>query len=142
MNKPDLVFHHMGLLTAQPDLARDRLRVLAYVCGDPLYDPLQDVELCMCHGSNGAPSIELVTPRETNLALSRLLRRKDDYVYHVCLATPGFEAGLRALSLGGQDRIVEIMPPKAAILFNGARVAFFSVPGLGLVELLEQSIES
>ncbi len=141
MTKPGLVFHHMGLLTGQPDLARARLRLLGYECGGSLYDPLQDVDLCMCHGSHGAPSMELVTPRQTNLGLSRLLRRKDDYVYHVCLTTPSFDAGLCSLGEGAQDRIIEIMPPKPAVLFAGARVAFFSVPGLGLVELLEKPEE-
>ena len=139
MSSPDLVFHHMGLLTGQPDLARSRLRLLGYTCGAPVYDPLQDVELCMCNGSPNAPAIELVTPKQTNLGLTRLLRRKDDYVYHVCLTTPSLEAGIRALGDGTQDRVVEIMPPKPAVLFDGARVTFLSVPGLGLVELLERS---
>jgi hypothetical protein len=134
-----LVFHHVGLLTGQPDLARERLRLLGYQCGEPVYDPLQDVELCLCEGPPGTPRMELVTPRPTNLALSRLLRRKDDYGYHVCYRTPGFAEGVQAL--GGEDlqRIVEVMPPQPAILFGGARVAFYSVPGLGLVELLEQA---
>src|SRR5690348_13538288 len=133
-----LVFHHVGLLTGLPDLARGRLRLLGYDCGDPLYDPEQDVELCMCVGPAGAPRMELVTPKPTNLALSRLLKRKDDYGYHVCYTTPTIAAGIEALSDGSLDRIIEVMPPKPAILFNGARVAFYSVPGLGLIELLEQ----
>ena len=133
-----LVFHHVGLLTGQPEIARGRLRLLGYVCGEPVYDPLQDVELCMCDGPAGAPRMELVTPRPSNLSLSRLLRRKDDYGYHVCYAAPSMAEGLAALSDDSLDRIVEVMPPKPAILFGGARVAFLSVPGLGLVELLEQ----
>jgi len=133
-----LVFHHVGLLTGQPELARTRLSRLGYRCGETVYDPEQDVELCLCEGPPGAPRMELVTPRPTNLALSRLLRRKDDYGYHVCYCTPGFPEGVRALGGDDLERIVEVMPPKPALLFGGARVAFFSVPGLGLVELLEQ----
>ena len=133
-----LVFHHMGLLTREPDLARGHLRRLGYQCENALYDPLQDVELCMCTAANGAPAIELVTPRETNLSLSRLLRRKDDYAYHVCFTTNNLADGLKFLAEGAGSRIVEIMPPKPAVLFGGDRVAFYSVPGMGLVELLEQ----
>ena len=72
------------------------------------------------------------------LTLSRLLRRKDDYGYHVCFAVPSIEQGVRALDDGAPERVIEVMPPKPAVLFGGARVAFYSVPGLGLVELLEQ----
>lgn len=138
MSMTDLAFHHMGLLTGQPELARARLGLLGYACGEPVYDPLQDVELCMCTGPTGAPAIELVTPRPTNQGLSRLLRRKDDYGYHVCLTTSNLAQGVLALGDGSQDRVTEIMPPKAAVLFGGSRVAFLSVPGLGLVELLER----
>jgi len=134
-----LVFHHVGLLTGLPELARGRLQLLGYVCGDQVYDPEQDVDLCMCLGPPGAPRMELVTPKPSNLALSRLLRRKDDYGYHVCYSAPSISEGMDALNGGGLDRIIEVMPPKPAVLFNGALVAFFSVPGLGLVELLEQA---
>jgi hypothetical protein len=138
MTAPLLSFHHLGLLTGQPDLARCRLRLLGYECGPVLFDPQQDVELCMCRGPAGAPPIEIVTPRKTNTGLSRLLKRKDDYGYHVCLVTPKLELGKEALGSDAQQRITEMAPPKPAVLFDGARVAFFSVPGLGLVELLEQ----
>ena len=133
-----LVFHHVGLLTGQPEVACARLQMLGYDCGEPVYDPLQDVVLCMCDGPAGAPRMELVTPRPSNLSLSRLLRRKDDYGYHVCYSSPSISEGLAALGDDTLGRIVEVMAPKPAILFGGARVAFFSVPGLGLVELLEQ----
>jgi methylmalonyl-CoA/ethylmalonyl-CoA epimerase len=141
MKQPPLAFHHLGLLTGQPDLARSHLRQLGYQCGAAVYDPLQDVELCMCSGAAGAPAIELVTPRATNVGLSRLLKRKDDYAYHVCLVTPRLELGLRSLAPDEQHRIVEMAPPKPAVLFDGARVAFYAVPGLGLVELLERTSE-
>lgn len=133
-----LSFHHLGLLTGQPELARRRLRVLGYECGPTLYDPRQDVDLCMCRGPDGAPPIELVTPRESNAGLTRMLKRKDAYGYHVCLITPNLELGAKALAAEEQERITEMAPPKPAVLFDGARVAFFAVPGLGLVELLEQ----
>lgn len=138
MTPAALAFHHLGLLTGQPDLARSHLKLLGYICGPALYDPLQDVELCMCAGSNGAPAIELVSPRPTNAGLSRLLKRKDDYAYHVCLVTPELGLGVAALAAGAGERIIEIAPAKPAVLFCGAQVAFFKVAGLGLVELLEQ----
>lgn len=128
----------MGLLTNQQQLAIQRLEVLGYEPGDPIYDPEQDVTLCMCRSRNGAPLIELVTPAQTNEPLSRLLKRKDDYIYHICFTTPTIGQGVDALQGEAQDRVIEVMPPKPAILFNNAKVAFYAVPGLGLIELLEQ----
>jgi len=136
--KPILIFHHMGLLTGQPDLARHHLKILGYEHGDSIFDPEQDVILCMCHSLHNAPLVELVTPTQTNKSLSRLLRRKDDYMYHVCFTAPTISEGIATLSTTSQGRITEIMTPKPAILFDGAKVAFYSVPGLGLVELLER----
>lgn len=136
-----LKFHHMGLLTGLPDLARKHLMSLGYQAGMSIFDPEQNVTLCMCHNSNGAPRIELVTPSETNESLLRLLRRKDDYVYHICFSIPDISEGVLLLGRSSERRIIEVMPPKPAILFNGARVAFYSVPGLGLIELLEQDNE-
>jgi len=137
-----LIFHHVGLLTSQPELARRRLRLLGYSCGMPVYDPEQNVELCMCEGPPGAPRMELVTPPATNLSLSRLLRRKDDYCYHICFATPSIANGILTLNSSTLDSIIEVMPPKPAVLFGGSLVAFYSVPGMGLVELLEDSKEA
>lgn len=133
-----LEFHHIGLLTKVPDLARRNLELFGYQASDSVFDPEQNVTLCMCHSVSGAPRIEIVTPSEENKSLLRLLHRKDDYIYHVCFSVPEILLGLNELSKSSTSRITEVMPPKPAILFNGARVAFYSIPGLGLVELLEK----
>ena len=138
MNTCVLSFHHVGLLTDRPDDAKLRLQRLNYHLSETIFDPLQEVHLCMCDGTNGEPSIEIVTPTQNNISLSGLLKRKNDYMYHVCYTTPSFEQGIKALLINDTDRIVEVMPPKPAILFGGAHVAFYSVSGMGLIELLEQ----
>lgn len=138
MSKSLLSFHHIGLLTDQPDEAILRLKALKYQPSEVVFDPLQEVHLCMCEGKYGEPSIEIVTPTENNKSLSGLLKRKNDYMYHVCYTTPSFSQGIEALKISNTDRIIEVMPPKPAILFNGLKVAFYSVSGMGLIELLEQ----
>jgi len=138
MSKSVIAFHHIGLLTGQPEEAIKRLQALNYLPGEVVFDPLQEVELCMCIGQSGEPSIEIITPTKKNNSLSNLLKRRNDYMYHVCFTTPSFAQGLEALTVLDADRVFEITPPKPAVLFDGAKVAFYSVPGLGLVELLEQ----
>ncbi len=133
-----LAFHHMGLLTGQPELAGKMLIDLGYSLGESIFDPEQNVTLRMCNHLNGGSAIELVTPHPDNIGLNRLLRRKDDYIYHLCFTTTDITQGLNTLDQESLGHIVEIMPPKPAVLFDGAKVAFYAVPGLGLIELLEQ----
>lgn len=138
MKKSPLSFHHVGLLTGQPKEAMSRLKIMNYKLGKIIFDPLQEVHLCMCEGVYGEPLIEIVAPAESNKSLSKLLKRKNDYMYHVCYTAPSISQGIEALKISKVDQIVEVMPPKPAVLFNGARVAFYLVSGMGLIELLEQ----
>lgn len=58
-------------------------------------------------------------------------------MYHVCFAAPTFESAIEALTIDSSERLTLISPPKPAVLFGNARVAFYLVGGLGLVEILE-----
>lgn len=136
-NTKSLVFHHMGLLTDEPELAALRMQQAGYRLGPQVFDPLQLASLRMCEGPADSASIELVTPHANNTSLRRLLERRGDYMYHICFAVSTFTAGLAQLSLGTDDRIVVLSEPKPALLFDNSLVAFYVVPGLGLVELLE-----
>lgn len=138
MPEAQVVFHHVGLLTDQPEVAARRLSRLGYRSGTAVFDALQQATLQLCHGPTGSATIELVTPAPGNAGLSRLLKKRADYMYHVCFSAPSFDAGLQALADGADDRISPISLPTPAVLFDGARVAFYLVPGLGLVELLER----
>jgi len=134
-----IFFHHVGLLTDQPETASRRLENAGYKPGRPVIDPLQHAMLQLCFGPPGAATIELITPERDNAALGRMLKRRGDYMYHVCFTTPTFEAGLATLADGDADRVSVVSPPTPAVLFDNARVAFYLVPGLGLIELLERT---
>jgi len=130
-------FHHVGLLTAVPEKAIINLALLGYSPTKSLFDPEQDVSLTMCEGKRDAPRIELVTPANTNISLSRLLHRKDDYGYHICFTVPSIGAAIKQIEAAGARFVREVVPPKPAALFDGALVAFYLLPGIGLIELLE-----
>jgi hypothetical protein len=68
--------------------------------------------------------------------IDRVLRRNGPSFYHVCYATPQIDAALAAIEREGFNVIV-ISEPKPAVLFAGRKVAFLSVDGFGLIELLE-----
>jgi methylmalonyl-CoA/ethylmalonyl-CoA epimerase len=130
-------FHHVGLLTDQPELAVGRLARLGYTAGPEVFDPLQEARLRMCSGPGAEPRIELITPGPGNPGLGKLLKRRGDYMYHVCYEVDAIDDGVRWLQLDDQERLVEVVAPRPAVLFGGRRVAFYATPGLGLVEFLE-----
>lgn len=133
-----LSFHHLGLLTDRPAVAARRLQPAGYVAAEAVFDPLQDATVQLCHGPGGAGTVELITPASTDSSLGKLLRRRGDYMYHVCFEVPTLDEGRASLELDGEDRLTVVAAPREAVLFNRRRVAFYTVSGLGLVELLER----
>lgn len=137
--KSVLEFHHLGLLSSRPDVTADRLQDLGYQVTAPVIDPLQEATLRMAVADNCAPRIEIITPLRSDSPLGRQLKTRDNSVYHMCYFAPGFDEAKAAL-LGENGRIFTVSEPKAAILFEGRRVAFYFVDGLGLVEVIERGI--
>jgi hypothetical protein len=135
--KNSLLFHHLGLLTDELHAAGKRLERLGYRLGEKIEDPLQKATLQMCEPIAGGANIELVCPHSENDGLSRLLKRRGDYMYHICFSASTFQEAESVIRLDNSDRISLVSEPKPAILFNNLRVAFYLVSGLGLVEILE-----
>ena len=149
-----LIFHHLGLLTSRPDSAADHLAALGYHLDTEVVDNLQKVRLRMgsppgggeASGSHiktgegrcfaGGPALELITPLPDNDSLKGLLKRRDDYIYHLCYTASSLGQALGLLSASGAG-VTEISSPKPAVLFGGLEVSFYLIPGLGLIELID-----
>jgi hypothetical protein len=136
MNRFGLEFHHFGLAVPQPDKALKLLTALGYHVGLAVSDPMQMVRLTMCHHPQ-MPDVEIICPSDVVSPIDRLLRRNGSLVYHLCYATRRIDAALTALEREGLN-IVMISGPKPAVLFGGRDVAFYSVDGFGLIELLQE----
>lgn len=132
-------FHHVGLLTDNPDAAVTVLSVLGYSIDRPVTDELQDVHLQMAHAGPGTAQIEIIAPRSAKSPLMRLLRRRDDHMYHSCFCVRSVDAVKAAIMQNGLE-LHTIMPPTPSILFGSAMVSFYVIQGLGLIELLECSV--
>ena len=133
-----LSFHHVGLLTDDPRSAARRLELAGFVAAESVFDPLQGATLQLCREANGTGMVELITPSAQNSGLHGLLKRRGDYMYHVCFEVSTLAEGERSLQLDADDRLIVVTPPREAILFDNRRVAFYAASGLGLVELLER----
>lgn len=129
-----LTFHHLGLAVHSPEVARVYLGGLGYQFKDPLYDPLQQVNVQIAEHLS-QPCIELVWPGETSGPLDSILKGQQGVVYHTCYSATDPEQSLELMAQQGL-RVMTVSPAKPAILFNGKLVSFHMVRGVGLIEIL------
>ena len=134
-----LRFHHLGVAVRKPTDTVQFMRFLGYEVGDAVYDPRQGVNLIMCRHAGPVPDVEIVYPdaaRGKSPVDAFLRMRPDGLVYHVCYVTADLAGSLAALETAGL-RVVCVAPPAPAVLFEGRRVSFYNIVGIGLCEILE-----
>ena len=132
-----LTFHHHGLALNFDGEALTMLRLLGYSMGEQVHDPVLNVNLRLCvHPA--FPAVEIVLRGSERGPLDALLRRHDQLLYHSCYEVADREAVLAALEEAGL-RVVPVLPPTPAVLFEGRLVSFHTILGFGLIELLDQT---
>jgi methylmalonyl-CoA/ethylmalonyl-CoA epimerase len=140
MNDFGLTFHHLGLAVRTPQAAAAFLGGLGYSLGPSVYDPRQNVLLQMAE-SPGGPTVEIISPGEGPGPIDRLItRHSDGLIYHVCYVTEDLNATLTTIKAAGL-RAICVSEPTPAVLFGGRPVSFYTVQGLGLIEVIEGLIE-
>jgi hypothetical protein len=135
MNRFGLSFHHFGLAVPSSEDAFRFLKALGYRLGPIVFDPLQMVNLAMCTHRQ-MPDVEVVWPSDVASPIDGLLRRNGPMVYHLCFVAASARAAIAALEQEGLN-VTAIRDPKPAVLFGGAEVSFYSVDGIGVIELID-----
>jgi methylmalonyl-CoA/ethylmalonyl-CoA epimerase len=130
-----LDFHHLGLALRDREQATPFLVGLGYNVGSFIYDPEQNVWLSLCHCPD-KPCIELIAPADGQSPIHRMLKREESVMYHTCYAAREPSESVQAMRSAGLV-VVEVSPPKPAVLFSGAPVSFYYVDGFGLIELMK-----
>lgn len=131
-----LAFHHFGLATRDADETGSTLRALGYRLAEPVFDPLQNVNLIWCEHA-AMPAIEVVYPGDSPGPLDPYLADYPEMVYHLCYLADDIPAAVTEMKAAGL-RILPVVEPKPAILFAGRSVGFYLARGLGLIEILEK----
>ncbi len=129
-----LRFHHFGLAVAEAEPAFRYLAALGYVEGAMVFDPLQRVNLAMRHHT-AMPDVEVIWPGDGPSPIDKMIRKSGSMIYHLCYEVADPETAILSLEAVGLD-VVQVSPPKPALLFGGREVSFYSVAGFGLIELL------
>jgi methylmalonyl-CoA/ethylmalonyl-CoA epimerase len=135
MNRLGLRFHHFGLAVPSSDDAFRFLKALGYRLGLIVFDPLQAVNLAMCT-HHGMPDVEVVWPSDIASPIDGLLRRNGPMIYHLCFVAASPTAAVAALEQEGFN-VTVISEAKPAVLFGGRDVSFYSVDGIGVIELID-----
>jgi hypothetical protein len=131
-----LEFHHFGLAVRKSEKAVQFLRNLNYTIGPSIYDVLQNVNLLMCvHQS--MPDVELIYPADSPGPLDNWLRDYNQIIYHLCYTCNDLDWTLTQLR--DAHRVITLLPPKPAILFEYQKVSFYQVQGCGSIEIIENS---
>jgi hypothetical protein len=137
-NKYGLTFHHLGLAVRKPDVAQAFLSRLGYRIGAMLYDPIQNVHLGLCEHP-AMPAVEIICPAEGKGPIDRYLQQhKEGLVYHMCFAAADLSAAVAALKADTDVRAVFWAEPQEAVLFQGRKIVFCIINGMGLIELLAE----
>jgi methylmalonyl-CoA/ethylmalonyl-CoA epimerase len=135
MNRFGMRFHHFGLAVPGSDDAFRFLTALGYRLGPVVFDPLQTVNLAMCTHRR-MPDVEVVWPSDIASPIDALLRRNGPMVYHLCFVAGSARAAIVAIEQEGFN-VTVISEAKPAVLFGGREVSFYSVDGIGVIELIE-----
>ena len=132
----DFKFAHLGLAVPASPPAFRFLAALGYTVGRSVFDPVQSVNLAMCHHPV-MPAVEVVWPGDGPSPVDRLVKRGSS-VYHLCYEVDDLEAAVASMEMAGFS-VLPIAAPQPAVLFGGRRVWFLMVEEFGLIELLEGS---
>lgn len=124
--------HHIGYLVKKIEKAQKTFSALGYQTEqDTVYDPIRDVDICFLQ-KDGC-RIELVSPVSERSVAAGLLKKYKNCPYHICYEAADYEAACAALSAAG---FLAIDTPTEAPAMGGRKVAFFSSPTIGMIELL------
>jgi Glyoxalase/Bleomycin resistance protein/Dioxygenase superfamily len=139
-DKYGLTFHHLGLAVSKADTAETFLSNVGYRIGPTVYDPIQNVHVCLCEHP-GMPSIEIICPGPGKSPIDRYLQEhKEGLVYHICFAARDLTASIAELKSDPQIKAIFWAEPQEAVLFGGRKIAFGVINGLGLIELLAEQL--
>ena len=134
MNRYGLEFHHFGLAVKAPDAAFRYLEDLGYAAGSTCYDPLQKVNLAMRHHEH-MPDVEVIWPGAEPSPIDGILQRSDSLIYHLCYTSDDVERSVAALEEAGLE-VLPLGPAQEALLFDGMEVSFYSITGVGVIEII------
>ena len=129
-----MTFSHFGIAVTDFEQSVSLYRQMGYVCSEPVYDPIQNVELVMCN-SDTSPDIELVKPVADTSPVRTFLKTGSEAFYHLCFEVDDISKTVERIKK--THRIMCIKNAQPAVLFGNRNVSFYYIGGVGIYEFLE-----
>jgi hypothetical protein len=133
-------FHHLGLAVKSAAKAVKLLELQGYAVGEPVFDPLQGVNLIWCTHES-MPAVEIIYQTAERGPLDSILAGKSESIYHLCYAVEDTSGAIKSLTDSGL-RVICVSPEKPSTLFAGQNVSFHYVGGFGLIEFVSPTTQA
>ena len=125
-------FHHLGVACRDLDAEEQAWSIMGYTReGIDFEDPIQRVRGRFIVGPG--PRLELLMPLSSGSPLDNVLR-KGIKIYHQAYLTEQFDSTVEMLTA---RRFRLVGAPAPAVAFEGNRIAFFALPNLAIIEIIE-----
>ena len=122
--------HHVGIVVS--DIDRYEPNMLFEKKLADVVDPVQKARLCLY--SNFSDShIELIQPLDESSFTWNALQKNGNHVHHLCYEKKSYE---EVQELTRKYRMIEVMKPVPAVLFNNKLVCFYFNRNKQLIEFL------
>ena len=131
-------FHHIGYAVTSIEKTMYYYIDGGYSCSSVIFDPIQNVNICFLT-KEGEPMIELLEPVDENSPINKNLEKNGVCPYHCCYSVENIEDAIARLR---KMRFMVVSYPAEAVALNNHRVAFLYNKDIGLIELLEQKLNS
>jgi methylmalonyl-CoA/ethylmalonyl-CoA epimerase len=133
MSAESWTFHHVGIACERIEDELADWVLLGYAAEEPRFtDEIQGIRGCFMVG--GGPRIELIENLAGSTTLSPWLKRKTK-LYHMGYIVQDFRGACDQVTAAGAVAARDI----ARSAYFGARIAFFMMPNMAMIELIEAS---
>jgi hypothetical protein len=127
------MFHHTGFVVN--DIIRFEKKMIFEQKVKEVFDPVQQARLSLyTNFSNGF--IELIQPLQENAYTWEALKRRGNHFHHMCYAV---ENTARLAKIVHTYKLIEVLKPVPAFLFDNKPVCFYYTRNKELVEFLIDS---
>jgi catechol 2,3-dioxygenase-like lactoylglutathione lyase family enzyme len=133
----NLKFHHVGIAVKDFKKSLEFYKLLKYKWfkSKIFRDKKQKVDLILLKHDNFS-NIELVKPYDDSSPILNYIKDNDNRIYHFCYEVDNFKKVEEKLKK--KFRIINVVKPTPAILFNNRLVSFYYIQKVGLIEFLKK----
>lgn len=131
-------FHHVGIAVQNIKEAINAYEAFGYTKTSLIIqDPIQKVQICFLDKED-SPTLELVAAISLESPITNILAKSGPTPYHNCFEVIDITESVARLKQYGYRRLSAIVP---AIAFGNRRICFLYHKEVGLIELLEKTLQ-